>query len=84
MGFKFSYNGITDAAREINAAAYDACNPGNDGFIAWGAKQDLYRLKWILENALKRCPNFAPEEEWLREQEKKKVIGILKNDSHSR
>jgi len=79
MGFKFSYD-VTKAAREINAAAYDASNSMNDGFIAWGAKQDLYRLKWILEDALKRCPTFSPEEEWLREQEKKKVIKILSND----
>jgi hypothetical protein len=79
MGFKYSYN-ISNAAQEINAAAYDASSSRNDGFIAWGAKQDLYRLKWILEDALKRCPNFGPEEEWLREQEKKKVIKILSDD----
>lgn len=80
MGFKFSYN-ISNAAREINAAAYDACSTSNDGFIAWGAKQDLYRLKWILEDALKRCPHFSTiEEDWLREQEKKQVIKILSGD----
>lgn len=79
MGFKFSYN-ITNAAREINAAAYDASDSRNDGFVAWGAKQDLYRLKWILEDALRRCPTFAPEEEWLCEQDKKKVIKYLKDD----
>jgi len=79
MGFKFSYN-ITNAAREINAAAYDASDMRIDSYLQWGAKQDLYRLKWILEDALKRCPTFAPEEEWLREQEKKKVIKILSDD----
>jgi len=79
MGFKFSYN-ITDAAREINSAAANSCDSRNDGYVAWGAKQDLYRLKWILEDALRRCPTFAPEEEWLREQEKKKVVKILSND----
>jgi hypothetical protein len=79
MGYKHSYD-ITKAAREINACAYDASSPMNDGFIAWGAKQDLYRLKWILEDALKRCPTFAPESEWLREQEQKKIIKILKDD----
>jgi hypothetical protein len=80
MGFKFSYN-ITNAAREVNAAAYDASNSLNDGFIAWGAKQDLYRLKIILDDALGRCPQFGSiEEDWLREQDKKKVIKILKND----
>lgn len=80
MGFKYSYD-ITKAAKEINAASYDANSRYNDGYIAWGAKQDLYRLKWILEDAIKRCPNFGQtEEEWLREEEKKKVIRILSDD----
>lgn len=79
MGFKFSYN-LTDAAQVINAAAYDASSSRNDGFVAWGAKQDLYRLKWILEDALNRCPTFAPEAEWLREHEQKKIIKILSED----
>jgi hypothetical protein len=79
MGFKLSYN-ITDAAREINAAAYDACDPRNDGFVAWGAKQDLYRLKWILEDAIRRCPHFSLEDDWLREQEKQKILKYLKDE----
>jgi hypothetical protein len=79
MGFKYSYD-ITNAVREVNACAYDITSPLTDGFVAWGAKQDLYRLKWILEDALRRCPNFSLEEEWLREEEKKKVIRILSSD----
>lgn len=79
MGYKKAYD-ITAAAREINAAAYECNDPRVDGFIGWGAKQDLYRLKWILDEALKRCPTYAPEEDWLKEQEKKRVIRILQND----
>lgn len=80
MGFKYSYD-ATKAVREINAAAYDACDKMNDGFICWGAKQDLYRIKWILEDALKRCPDFGSiESDWLREQEQKKIIRILKDE----
>lgn len=80
MGFKYSYD-ITKAAREINAAAYDASSSRNDGYICWGAKQDLYRLKWILEDALHRCPDFGTiESDWLKDQEQKKIIKILSND----
>ena len=79
MGFKFSYN-ITNAAREINAAAYDACDMKLDGYVQWGAKQDLYRLKWILEDAIRRCPHFSLEDEWLREHEKQKVLKYLKDE----
>jgi len=78
MGFKYSYNAI-NAVKEINAAAADSCCTSNDGFIAWGAKQDLYRIKWILEDALQRCPEFGSiEQEWLRDQDKKRLIGLLK------
>jgi hypothetical protein len=79
MGYKHSYD-IVSAAREINAAAYECADPRNDGFVAFGVKQDLYRLKWILEDALRRCPKFSPEDEWLREQDKQKVIRILKDE----
>lgn len=81
MGFKYSYN-MVNAAREINAASRDASNSLNDGFIAWGAKQDLYRMKWILDQALKRCPNFGETEEaWLREQQQKQIIDILSTET---
>ena len=79
MGFKYSYN-IENAIREVHSATRDASNSSNDGFIAWGAKQDLYRLKWILESALKSCPTFGPEKEWLHEQEKRRIIKILSDD----
>lgn len=79
MGFKYSYN-MTNAAREINAAARDASSSSNDGFIAWGAKQDLYRLKWLIDQALSRCPTFSIESEWLKEQEQQRIVGILRND----
>ena len=80
MGYKFSYD-MTKAAKEINAAVYDANDMNQPGIICWGAKQDLYRIKWIAEDALKRCGGFGEtEEKWLKEQEQKKIIKILSND----
>lgn len=70
---------LSDIAQQINLAAYECSSPYNDGFVGWGYKQDLYRIKWILEDALNRCPDFSPEDEWLREHDKKKVIKYLKN-----
>lgn len=77
MGYTRSYS-ITKAAQEINAAAYDATDMRMDGYTCWGAKQDLYRLKWILEDALARCPKFAPEDEWVKEQEKGRLLDLLR------
>ena len=79
MGFKKLWD-VADVARQINTATYECNNPRTDGFVGWGIKQDLYRIKWLAEDALRRCSHFGPEDEWLREQEKKKVIKYLKDD----
>ena len=76
MGHKYQLD-TASIAGQINSAVYEQNSGYNDGFIGWGYKQDLYRLKWILDDALRRCPSYGPEEEWLREMEKKKVLNIL-------
>ena len=82
MGFKYSYTAedMSNAVRTINAIKYDARDMRLDGYVQWGAKQDLWRLKWILDQALKDCPHFSIEDEWLKEEEQKKIIKILKDD----
>lgn len=79
MGYKKSYN-VIDAARVINSAARESSSQYNDGFTAWGAKQDLYLLKWLIDDALERCPEFAPEKDWLKEQNKKRMWETLKGN----
>jgi len=79
MGHKYQLN-MAAMASQINAAVYEQTSGYNDGFVSWGYKQDLYRLKWLLDDAMKRCPIYGPEEEWLREQEKNRVVKYLSND----
>jgi hypothetical protein len=79
MGYKYHYN-ITTAILEVNKASRECCDPKLDGFVAFGIKQDLYSLKFILEDAIRRCPTFSGEAEWIREKEKEKVIRILKDE----
>jgi len=74
MGHKYQLD-MTSIASQINSAVYE--QNLQDGFTGWGYKQDLYRLKWILDDAIKRSPPYSGEQEWLREQEKKQVIKIL-------
>ena len=82
MGYKYSYSAedMASTVRTINAIKYDSCDMRSDGYAQWGAKQDLWRLKWILDKALKDCPHFSIEDEWLKEEEQKKIIKILSND----
>ena len=70
---------VENVVQQINSAAWQANDPYFDGFVTFGIKQDLYRIKWAAEEALKRCPTYHGEDEWLKEQEKKKVIRILKD-----
>lgn len=72
---------VEDIARQINHAYYICSDPRQDGFTTWGTKQDLYQIKWLIDEAIKKCPDFAPEAEWLREQEQKKIIKILKDEN---
>lgn len=80
MAYKssYSYVNVDSVAKTIRAIARDASDMSATGYVALGAKQDLYRLKWMIDDALKQCPDFgSTESEWLREQEKEKVWNIL-------
>ena len=79
MGFKKSWD-VANIAQQINTMTYEANSGYTDGFVGWGIKQDLYRIKWLVDDALKRCSTFTPEDEWLKEQEQKKIIKILKDE----
>ena len=79
MGYKHSYD-IEQAYKEIRAAFGELNNSRTDGFVAWGIKQDLYQLKWVLDNLIKDSTSFGSvESEWLKEPEAKKLINYLKD-----
>ena len=64
---------------QIWTMSHEATTPYNDGWIAFGVKQELYQLKWQIDQALADCSTFAGEDEWLREQEQERIINILKS-----
>ena len=39
-----------------------------DGFNKFGAKKELYKIKWAVENALKDAPTFTGEKDRIKEQ----------------
>lgn len=79
MGYKHRYD-IMEAYSQIRAAAAEMNDSRNDGFICWGVKQDLYQLKWFLDDILKNSSTFGPEEGWLREQEQKRIVRYLRDE----
>jgi hypothetical protein len=80
MNLKKKTWGVADVVQQINNAARECRSPYNDGFTGWYVKQDLYQIKFILDEALGNCPDYGiMEKEWLTEQEQKRIIKILKS-----
>ena len=49
----------------------EICSPYNDGYTSWNTKQELYQIKFLIDEMLRQQPTFSGEEEWLEEQHKK-------------
>jgi hypothetical protein len=77
MGYKKSWD-VSSITSQIHSIARECSSPYNDGYTAFGCKQDLYQLKELLDNIIRNSPTFSGEQEWLQEQEKKRIIKILK------
>jgi len=57
---------------------YTAANdPYMTGWNNWPAKQDLYRVKFAVDEMLKNTGKFTPEDEWLEDQEKQRMWKAL-------
>ena len=54
---------------ELEKCYWATTDPRMDGFTTWSCKQDLYRVKFALERMLNNCPVYAPEQEWLDQQQ---------------
>ena len=55
-----------------------ANDPYVTGYVNWPCKQDLYRVKFAVDEMLKNTSGFTGEEEWLEQLEKEKVWKALK------
>ena len=65
---------IIAECRKMYAAAND---PYMTGWNNWPAKQDLYRVKFAVDEMLKNTAKFSPEDEWLDDQEKQRMWKAL-------
>ena len=69
----------------VNSVIYEcqkmyqgATDPYVTGWNNWPCKQDLYRVKFALDEMLQKCPTYSVEQEWLDELEKEKMWKTLK------
>jgi hypothetical protein len=79
MGFKKNWD-VANISNQIHSLARECSSPYNDGFTSFECKKDLYQLKYIIDRSLSEAPNFGDiEQQWLTEQEQKRIIKILKS-----
>lgn len=79
MGFKKNWD-VADISSQIYSMARECASPYNTGFLTFEIKKDLYQLKEVIDRALAEAPNFGDmEQQWLTEQEQKRIIKILKS-----
>lgn len=77
MGYKKPLD-LNEIKFQLIKAHGEICSPYNDGYTSWQSKQELYEIKFLLEEMIKRQPTFSGEDEWLIEQHKKQVWSELK------
>jgi hypothetical protein len=72
---------VGDIADQIRSLSRQCSSLHNDGFTAFELKKDLYLLQHLVNEAVSDAPDFGKlEQDWLTEQEKKRIINILKSD----
>jgi hypothetical protein len=76
MIINWNVNQVIADCQKMYAAAND---PHLTGWNNWPCKQDLYRVKFAVDAMLEKTGTFVGEDEWLEEQEKEKVMRILRD-----
>ena len=64
--------------QEIWKIKFAATDPRMDGFVTWGCKQDLIRLKYYIEDALDDCSTYVGEQEFVDQLEAERTFRELK------
>ena len=77
MGFRKPLE-VNDVKMQLMKAHGEICSSYNDGWTSWELKKELYEIKWLLDECIKRQPTFSDEEEWLEAQHKKQMWSELK------
>ena len=75
----YSMNWDVDNIKNQIRRMYSECNSSyNTGFVQWPIKQELYEIKFLLDELIQKTGKFADEAEWLNQKEQEKIIQILK------
>ena len=70
---------VTQVIGECQKMYFGATDPHMTGFVNWPCKQDLYRVKFAVDEMLAKTSKFSVEDEWLLEQEQQQMWKVLKS-----
>ena len=70
---------VDEVISQCQQMYFNATDPHLTGWEQWPCKQDLYRVKFAVEEMLKNTSRFVDEDEWLLEQEQKRMWEKLKS-----
>ncbi len=56
-------------------------DPRIDGFNGWGCKQKLYKIKFLIDDYIAKCPSYHGEEEWLEEQKMDQAVNKISGNN---
>jgi hypothetical protein len=68
---------VENIVNQLHSCSHAMNDPRMDGFVTWGCKQDLYTIKFILDDILENSPTYSVEKEWLEERAKEKTWKII-------
>jgi hypothetical protein len=78
MGFKKNWD-TGSIISNVYSMARECASPYNDGYTSFEIKKDLWEIRFVIDQAIKNTPTFSGEQEWLTEQEQKRIIKHLKS-----
>lgn len=71
---------VGEITSQLHSIAREISSPYNDGFTSWGCKQDLYLIKFLVDDMIAKSPQFGDLEiDFLKLEEQKRIIKILKD-----
>lgn len=75
----FKPKNLRDMIKFIHRISEEVNSNYNNAHAQWMSKQDLYRLKWEIEQALDQCNTFEGEEEFIKSHYNKELLRKIDN-----
>lgn len=78
MNFEKGRWDVTDIASQLRSMRNQCLAYDNDIRQSFDIKKDLYQIKFLVDHYIKEIPEYHGEKDWLDNQEKKRLVQLLK------